>query len=129
MSAIKTTFGEGGTGLQPGHGTPSLATALRDVADDLGDLAGVGAAWTTGLVVASHTVTLPRAGIPVAVEATTATSAGAKIIQSTAAPSAGYVRVTFTAGVATLLFNATDAVTAAAVLMAPRPTTIRTTKG
>jgi hypothetical protein len=37
MATIKTTFGSGGSGLTPNKsvGTPSLATALRDVADDL----------------------------------------------------------------------------------------------
>lgn len=39
MAAISTSFGAGGVGLQPnGHGTPSLATAFRDVADDLTEL-------------------------------------------------------------------------------------------
>lgn len=37
MANIKTSFGSGGANLAPGgtNGTPSLATALRDVADDL----------------------------------------------------------------------------------------------
>ena len=37
MSAIPVTFGSGGSGLAPGGhaGTPDLATALRDIADDL----------------------------------------------------------------------------------------------
>lgn len=35
MSSIKTDFGAGGAGLTPGAGTPDLATALRDVADDI----------------------------------------------------------------------------------------------
>lgn len=35
MASITTTFGHGGTGLQPGHGSPDLVTALRDIADDL----------------------------------------------------------------------------------------------
>lgn len=39
MAAIKTTFGEGGSGLSPrGQGTPTLATALREIADDLAGL-------------------------------------------------------------------------------------------
>ncbi len=128
MTAIKTNFGAGGVGIHPNHGSPDLADTLRDVADDLGDMCGLTAAWTTGIVVASHTCTLTRAGVPVAIEATTATSAGAKIMQYSATPSAGYVRVQFTAGVATLTFNSTDAVTACAVLMNPKPATIRTTK-
>jgi hypothetical protein len=37
MAAISKRFGSGGANLQPGgsSGTPSLAEALRDVADDL----------------------------------------------------------------------------------------------
>lgn len=36
MAVIKITFGEGGANLAPrGQGQPSLATALRDIADDL----------------------------------------------------------------------------------------------
>lgn len=36
MSAIKTNFGAGGRNIAPhGQGTPTLASALRDVADDL----------------------------------------------------------------------------------------------
>ena len=40
MATIPTTFGSGGSGLAPGGsaGTPSLATVLRDIADDLGAL-------------------------------------------------------------------------------------------
>lgn len=34
MAAITIHFGKGGVNLQPGHGDPSLATAMRDVADD-----------------------------------------------------------------------------------------------
>lgn len=38
MAAISEKFGSGGSNLTPGGaaGTPSLATALRDIADDLG---------------------------------------------------------------------------------------------
>jgi len=36
MSAIKETFGEGGANVVPSSGgEPSLASALRDIADDL----------------------------------------------------------------------------------------------
>ena len=40
MSAIRTNFGEGGANLVPGGaaGSPDLATALRDIADDLTEL-------------------------------------------------------------------------------------------
>jgi hypothetical protein len=41
MAAITTEFGSGGSNLTPGAGgEPSLATALRDVATDLGTLKG-----------------------------------------------------------------------------------------
>lgn len=40
MSTIKTNFGSGGANLTPGGsaGSPDLATALREVADDLTEL-------------------------------------------------------------------------------------------
>jgi hypothetical protein len=40
MAAIKTSFGSGGAGLTPGDsaGSPDLATALRDIADDMTEL-------------------------------------------------------------------------------------------
>lgn len=43
MSAITTDFGSGGSNLTPGAGgEPSLATALREVADDLAAVHGGG---------------------------------------------------------------------------------------
>lgn len=129
MATITTTFGQGGVGIQPNHGSPSLATALRDIASDISELAGGLADWSAELTVATNAVVLPRAGVPIAVEATTATSAGVKLIQFSGSPSAGYVRAVFTAGVATLTFNATDAVTKARVLISPSPASIRTIAG
>lgn len=40
MATIKTSFGSGGGNVAPGGsaGTPDLATALRDIADDLTEL-------------------------------------------------------------------------------------------
>ena len=40
MAAIKSTFGSGGANLTPSKsaGSPDLATALRDMADDLAEL-------------------------------------------------------------------------------------------
>jgi len=129
MTTIKSDFGAGGRQLQPGHGDPDLAETLRGIADDIGDLAGGLADWSAELDVVAHVCVLPTAGVPVAVEATTATSAGVKQLQYTAAPAAGFVRAVFAAGVATLTFNAADAVTKCRVLMAPRPTAVRTLKG
>ena len=38
MAAIKVGYGAGGVGLQPGHGSPSLDSVLRDIATDLATL-------------------------------------------------------------------------------------------
>jgi hypothetical protein len=129
MSTITEKFGAGGVGLQPGHGDPDLASALRDIADDLADFDGAAAAWSDELTVTTHEVTLSKRGVPVAVEATTATSAGVKQMQYSGTPAAGFVTVAFTDGVATLTFNAADAVTGARVLLAPQPASLRTLKG
>lgn len=115
MADIPTNFGSGGSGLTPNDsaGSPSLKTILDALNSD--------AAWTTGITVSSHAATLATAGFVIAVEATTATSAGAKQMQYSASPAAGYVRVEYSdAGVATLTFNATDAVTECAVVVIPR---------
>lgn len=130
MATIKENYGVG-LRIIPGHSgdDPDLATALRDVADDIGDLAGALVDWTDELTVTTNEVTLARAGAPIAVEATTATSGGAKQIQYSGSPAAGFVTVAFTAGVATLTFNGTDAVTGARVLLSPAPASVRTLKG
>jgi hypothetical protein len=127
MAAISENFGVGGANLTPGGGagTPTLAQALRDVADDI---AGAGNNWQAGVVVAAHTVVLPSAGMVLAVEATTATSTGVKQMQYSGSPAAGFVRVQYAAsGIPTLTFNATDAVTAAAILQMGGPD-VKTTK-
>lgn len=40
MATIKTSFGSGGSNMTPGgaSASPSLATTLRDIADDLAEL-------------------------------------------------------------------------------------------
>lgn len=38
MAQIPSNFGTGGSGLSKGHGTPTQAQILRDIADDLGNL-------------------------------------------------------------------------------------------
>jgi hypothetical protein len=81
--------------------------------------AAVTPAWTTGLAVSSHTATLTTTGAILAVDATAGTSAGGKKIISTGTPSAGYVKVTYSAGIPTFLFNTTDAITATSYLQAP----------
>jgi len=129
MATITEKFGAGGVGLQPGHGDPDLATILREIADDLAGFAGGDADWTAELAVTTHEVTLPNTGVPVAVEATTAGSAGVKTMQYSGTPGAGAVQVSFTNGVATLTFAAADAVTGARVLLAPQPSTLKTLAG
>ncbi len=62
MAAIRTDFGIGGSGLTPrGQGTPTLAQALRDIADDL-----VGAIGS-----APGALTSPTAGNGTGADATT----------------------------------------------------------
>ncbi len=135
MTVITTRFGEGGANLVPGGsgGTPVLADTLRDIADDLGAGSGaVAPSWTTGIAVSSNTVTLADAGFVLAVEATTATAAGPKQQIQSGSPAAGEVDVAYDGnGVATLTFNAVDAVTACAVSLLARTSghTIKTTKG
>lgn len=124
MAAITTRFGEGGANLVPGlsGGDPTLVGALRDIA---GDLAAVGMTlapvWTTAIVVSTNVAVLATAGYVVSVEATTATSAGPKEQIQSGSPAAGNVDVAYAAsGVATLTFNAVDAVTACAVAILPK---------
>ena len=127
MSAIPENYGFGGAQLTPGGGagTPPLAEVLRGIADDL---SGVGNAWQTGLAVTTHVLTLPSPGVIVAVEATTATAAGVKQMQYSGSPAAGFVQVEYdAAGIPTLTFNATDAVTEAAVMQLGGPN-VQTTK-
>jgi hypothetical protein len=38
MANISEHFGKGGVNVVPGHGTPSIADALRDAADDFTEL-------------------------------------------------------------------------------------------
>jgi hypothetical protein len=133
MTTIKTDFGSGGANLNPGGsgGVPDLATTLRDIADDLAAVSGGDPDWTTGITVTTHVATLAEPGWVLAVEATTATSAGPKQQIQSGSPAAGEVDVAYTAGVATLTFNATDAVTACAVTYVARGAAyaIKTIKG
>ncbi len=102
-----------GASVELMSGEESVAAQAGGLAEAPADLD-----WQTGLTVSSDAVTLSAAGPVLAVEATTATSAGPKQMQSSASPSAGAVRVEYDAdGIATLTFNGTDAVTAAAVLV------------
>ncbi len=74
--------------------------------------------WDTGVVVTANAVTLTLPGHVIAVEGTTGSSTGPKQLQFSASPAAGFVRVEYSAiGIATLTFEATDAITAAAILV------------
>jgi len=120
MVTVLENFGEGGANLVPndGQGLPSVAQALRDIADDL---AGVGTvpAWQTAIAVSTHVAVLPAAGWVLAVDGDTGTSAGGKKIVN-AAPAAGEVQVAYdAAGIPTLTFEATDAITQCAVQQIP----------
>lgn len=55
MAAIKTDFGTGGSNLTPSgsSGSPSLAEALRDIADDLAALKPTAPAATVGADIAA----------------------------------------------------------------------------
>jgi len=129
MTTITEDFGKGGANLMHGHGDPSLRETLQEVADDIGELAGGLSDWSAALTVTAHVVELPRAGVPVAVEATAGTSTGVKQMQYSGSPAAGFVNVAFADGVATLTFEATDAVTECRVLLSPAPATVRTLRG
>lgn len=116
MTGIPSNFGAGGRGLQPGHGTPSLAAILRGLASDVNGEPTV----LTGLAVAANTVTLSNPGRVLAVEATAGGSAGIKQRKLSGAPAAGEYSVAYSAaGVATITFAAADAVTATAVEVTP----------
>jgi hypothetical protein len=113
--SLTRLFGTGGSDHQPeGPGNPSL---LRKILAVLAGAVGGAPAWSSELTVTTHTVTLSTAGAVLSVDATTATAAGGKVIQSAGSPAAGAVQVAYdAAGIPTLTFNATDAVTGCKVL-------------
>jgi hypothetical protein len=57
MAAIKTDFGTGGANLAPGGaaGSPTLAEALRDIADDLAAIKPAAPAVTVGADIGAFT--------------------------------------------------------------------------
>ena len=128
MATINTNFGTGGANLVPqgAQGIPTLAEVLRDIADDLAAL-GAGGTWSGALPVVANVLTLPAAGTVIAVDATVGVSVGPKLMSS-GAPLVGHVQVAYVAGVATLTFNAADAITAAKVIYLPAGA-IKTIKG
>lgn len=81
--------------------------------------AGSAPAWTTGVTVTTNAATLASAGYVVGVDATTGTTTGGMILQSTGTPASGFVTVTYSSGVATITFAAGDAVTEASVAVIP----------
>lgn len=106
---ITERFGSGHANMAPGsnQGTPTLAEVLREQADSYDPANGL----QTAVVVASHTVTLPVAGMVLWVEVTAGSVTG-RMAMGTSAPATTECQVAYTAGVPTLTFQATDAVTA-----------------
>lgn len=102
-------------------GPRAINATMVDDFNNIGDFVSAARGfWDTGLVVTANAVTLATKGSVVAVEATTATSAGPKLIQNSATPAAGAAQVTYDAqGFATVTFNATDAVTVADIYVQP----------
>ncbi len=133
MAAITTRFGSGGANLVPGGsgGQPSLADALRDIADDVAaSSAGVVPAWSAPIAVVANVAVLATAGLLMAVDAVVAGAAGPKA-QMFGAPGAGQVQVAYAGtGIPTLTFPGADAVTSIRVQQITRPAsyTVLTTK-
>ncbi len=114
MSGIPARLGEGGAHLSSGaSGEPSLKTIL-DAINAVPD-------WDTAVAVTTDTVTLPDAGPVIAVEGTTGNTPGPKALVQNGAPAVGSVDVNYdAAGIPTLTFNGTDAITVAAVYQLKR---------
>jgi hypothetical protein len=134
MAIIKTNFGEGGANLVPlgTGGEPTLAEALRDIADDIANgSAAQTPAWNAADAVAGNTVTLPGAGLVIAVDAVAAGTTGPKALVF-GTPATLQCEVVYAAsGVPTLNFFAADAVTSVRVTQLGRTAsyTVKTTKG
>jgi hypothetical protein len=111
---LKRLFGTGGSDLNPqGPGNPSL---LRKLLAMCASVVGATPAWVTGVAVTTHVAVMAGAGLILSVEGTTGSSVGPKQIIQSGSPAAGQVDVQYdAAGIATLTFNATDAITVAAV--------------
>lgn len=113
MTAVGSNFGAGGGQLHPNHGSPDLATTLREIADDLAEsLAGKNPAWKTGISVSSDQATFE--GTVIAVESTTGTTTGPFNIVN-GSPSSGQVQLSQSGTTCTLTFASGDAVTECAV--------------
>lgn len=115
MSGVPSDFGSGGSGLTPkgSSGSPSL----QELLEGLNSVP----AWETGIVVDTNVAVMTTAGFVMAVEGTTGNTTGPKAqIQSTG-PATLQVDVQYdAAGIATLTFNGTDAITVCAVVILPR---------
>jgi len=121
MTAIKADHFDGGQNIS---GKASTGKPGEDLATILREGLVLVPQWLTGITVTTHVAVMSVAGWVVAVEATTATSAGPKQQIQSGSPAAGSVDVAYdAAGIATLTFNAVDAVTAAAVTLLPTPHT------
>lgn len=112
---IPNNFGEGHANLAPdgAQGEPTLVKVLQGLN---GQNANNPIDWQIGIAVLTHVVTLAKSGFVLVVEATAASSTGAKGQIQSGSPAVGEVDVAYDAeGVPTLTFNATDAVTECAV--------------
>ena len=115
MSGIPDNLGVGGSHLSPNgsSGKPSLKQIL-DALNAVPD-------WESGIAVGGHTATLAQAGPVLAAEGTTGAAVGGKLLVQNGAPAVGEVDVNYDAdGVPTLLFNAADNITVAAVYQLTR---------
>lgn len=114
MSGIPADFGAGGRGLAANgaQGEPTLETILNAI--------NAVPVWEETITVSTNVAVMTTAGFVVAADGTTGNTTGGKIIQLQGSPAVGFVQVVYdAAGIATLTFNATDAITVAAVLIKP----------
>lgn len=119
-TTVPLQLGAGGAHLPPsGSGKPSLRDCLDAAARDLAAAKGT-PAWLTAQAVTTHVLVMGSAGWVLAVEGTTGSGTGPKQMQVSGSPAAGAVQVEYDGdGIATLTFNATDAITVAAVMLQP----------
>ena len=113
MAIVPDDFGAGLRDIPPGgSGKPALVDYMkalnRQGAGEIG--------WVTGIAVSTNVAVLPSAGLVFAVDGTAASATGPKAMRQVGTVAAGQVLVEYdAAGIATLTFNATDAVTVAAI--------------
>jgi len=122
--SVKVTSHATGASVELARDEDALLSGAGGLASSPADLD-----WRTGIAVASDAATLTAAGPVMLVEATAGASTGPLLVQSSAAPAQGAVRVVYTDNVATLTFNATDAVTECAVMLGDRKVFLSAAEG